>query len=82
MMTPVICTDVGGMKEIIEDGVNGLLVPSGDSSALADCLAKLYKNQEMARKLAKNARVTIEEKFSLEKTLGNLCRVYDEVLTQ
>ncbi len=82
MRTPVVCTAVGGMKEIIEHGVNGMLVPSGDSSALANCLAKLYENQEMARKLAINARATIEERFSLDKTLENLCRVYDEVLTQ
>jgi glycosyltransferase involved in cell wall biosynthesis len=82
MRTPVVCTAVGGMKEIIEGGVNGMLVPSGDSSGLANCLVKLYENQEMARKLATNARATIEEKFSLDKTLGNLCRVYDEVLTQ
>jgi len=82
MRTPVVCTGVGGMKEIIEDGVNGLLVPSGDSSALANCLAKLYENQEMARRLARNARATIEERFSLDETMGNLCRVYDEVLTQ
>jgi glycosyltransferase involved in cell wall biosynthesis len=59
-----------------------MLVPSGDSRALANCLANLYENQEMARKLASNARATIEEKFSLDKTLGSLCRVYDEVLTQ
>jgi len=82
MRTPVVCTAVGGMKEVIEDGVNGMLVPSNDSSSLADCLAKLYENQEMARRLGRNARATIEERFSLDKTLTNLCRVYGEVLTQ
>ena len=73
---------MGGMKEIIEDGINGMLVPSDDSRALADCLAKLYENEEMRRRLGRNARATIEERFSLGKTLGSLCRVYDEVLTQ
>jgi hypothetical protein len=35
----------------------------------------------MAGKLAGNARATIEDRFSLDKTLENLCRAYDEVLT-
>jgi glycosyltransferase involved in cell wall biosynthesis len=69
------------MKEVIEDGINGMLVPANDSRALANCLANLYENKDMVGKLAGNARATIEDRFSLDKTLENLCRAYDEVLT-
>lgn len=81
MKTTVVCTAVGGMKEIIEDGINGMLVHSNDSRALANCLANLYENKDMVGKLAGNARATIEDRFSLDKTLENLCRAYNEVLT-
>ena len=50
--TPVIASNVGGIPEIIADGVDGILVPPGDSAALADALAGLLNDPERRRRLA------------------------------
>jgi glycosyltransferase involved in cell wall biosynthesis len=78
--TPVICTAVGGMKEIIEDEVNGMLVPVDDSYAIARCVEKLYKNEGLAVRLGTNGKTTVEDRFSSDKAAGLLCMAYEEVL--
>lgn len=54
---PVISTDCpcGGPKTLIQDGVNGLLVPVGDVNAMAEAMEKVLSNEQFAEKLAKNA---------------------------
>ncbi|MBW1855114.1 MAG: glycosyltransferase, partial [Deltaproteobacteria bacterium] len=76
LMTPVVCTAVGGMKEVIEDGINGILVPPNDVSTLTESLRQMYRNKESASKLATNARATIEKKFSLSVTIKQVSELY------
>jgi len=78
--TPAVCTSVGGIKEVIQNGVDGLLVPSNDSSALAHALLKLFEDRTLADTLANNARKKIENNFTLSKTVGQLLDVYGEVV--
>jgi glycogen(starch) synthase len=49
--TPVISTAVGGVVEIVTDGVNGLLVPPGDPEALADAIRRFFADEELQRRL-------------------------------
>jgi len=49
---PVVATDTGGIKDIVKDGVNGLLVPEKDSSALAKAITKLQQDATLRHKLA------------------------------
>jgi L-malate glycosyltransferase len=55
MGVPLVCTDVGGMHDIIEDGVNGLLVPAGNEKALSHAIFRLLSDDELARKLSVGA---------------------------
>lgn len=65
---PVIATDCpcGGPAALIEDGVNGLLVPVGDAFALADAFRRIFEDREFELKLRENAR-RITEKLTPEK---------------
>ena len=49
---PVIATEVGGVPEVVRDGVNGLLVPPGDASALSAAIRRFFGDDELRRRLA------------------------------
>lgn len=65
---PTICTDcpVGGAREMIDDGVNGLLVPVGDVDALNEAMSRVAEDDVFARKLAENAH-SIRGKYPIEE---------------
>lgn len=60
---PVIATDCpcGGVAALIEDGVSGLLVPVGDENRLAEAMARLLRERELARSMAENAAKVAEK---------------------
>jgi len=62
----VVSTPVSGIPELIDDGVNGFLVPPEDPAALADLLARLLASPEARAKVAAEARRTVRERFSVE----------------
>lgn len=67
----------GGAKEIIENGVNGFLIPNGDESGLASLLLKLYLNPDLRRKTAASASKSVAEKYATQHVIdeiGQFCR--------
>lgn len=69
--TPVISVDCpGGIREIIEDGVTGLLVPQDDTAALGAAVRKLLSDPAFAGRLAGKARARVAEKFSFKQMLA------------
>jgi len=52
---PVVATRVGGIPDLVEDGVNGLLVPAGDATRLADAMERVLSDSELAARLAAGA---------------------------
>jgi glycosyltransferase involved in cell wall biosynthesis len=62
----IVATSVGATVQLIEDRVTGLLVPPGDSSALARAVVRLLKRPDLARKLGETARRRIFERYSRE----------------
>ncbi len=61
---PVVSTATTGAKEIIEDGVNGFLVPIGDYEALADKIIYLLEHPDEAKKMGEKGREIVRERFS------------------
>ena len=76
----VIVTDVGGAPDVIEDGINGLLVPPNDKKKLIDALVTLLKNTELCRRLGDTGRRTIESRYSLDNTADQLVGLYTRLM--
>lgn len=76
---PCIATEVGGMRELIEDGRNGLLVPSNDPVAMANAILNVINDSVLARRLGYQARQTALE-FDIRKTVAKIQDLYAEHL--
>jgi len=73
---PVVATDVGGTRELIESGVSGVLVPAHQAQALGEHLIALLNNPARTAAIREAARRRVTEQFSLHKTLAAHERVY------
>ncbi|WP_101760243.1 glycosyltransferase [Oceanicoccus sp. KOV_DT_Chl] len=73
---PVVCTRVGGIPEVIEDGVNGILVELGNVSALAGACLELIDNPVKARGLVDGAVATVTGDMSFESSLTQTLSLY------
>jgi glycosyltransferase involved in cell wall biosynthesis len=77
---PVVVSNIGSVPTVIEDGVDGLLVPPGDIKKLAEAVIKVLTDKELAERLGKAARKKIVEKFSIESMVEGTIKVYEEVI--
>jgi len=75
--TPVVACDGGGTPEMIQDGINGFLVPFNDMNALADRVGALLTQPAMRKTMGENARRRIEQSFSTECVLPRMLAAYD-----
>lgn len=69
--TPVIATRVGGVAEVVDDGVNGLLVPVGDADALAAAVQRFFADEELRERLRAQAEGSVSD-YRPERLLGTL----------
>jgi len=74
---PVIASNVGGIPEVVRDGLEGFLVPPGDETALAEALEKLLGDSELRTTLGTRGRARAVECFSREKQLDVLVRIVE-----
>jgi glycosyltransferase involved in cell wall biosynthesis len=77
---PIVATFAGGTKYVLENNLNGILVPPEDTEALANGILKLLIDKIFATELGIKARETIEKKFSLNGMLDKYVKLYDEIL--
>ncbi len=75
---PIVTTDAPGCREIVRDGVNGLLVPVRDAPALAAALRKLVDNPALRRQMGGQSRVRAVSEFGLEAVIMQTLAVYRE----
>ena len=76
---PAVATAVGGVPEVVEDGVTGLLVPRGDDEAVASALERLLGDPPFAARLGAAARRRVEERLSLERQVERLLSVWNRI---
>jgi glycosyltransferase involved in cell wall biosynthesis len=73
---PVVSSDAGGLVEIVQDGITGLVVAKADEKALAEAVVKLLDNPELAYKMGKAGRETAEKNFSWNKTAERFLELF------
>ncbi|HEU4699646.1 MAG TPA: glycosyltransferase [Gemmatimonadales bacterium] len=76
---PVVATDVGGVREIVREGRDGLLVPRGDPAALADAVVRLVTTPGLAERMGAAARCAGRERFDIRVSVRALEELYREV---
>lgn len=77
---PVVATTVGGVPDLIEPGVHGLLVARGDHVGLAHAIDDLLRDPERRREMGHRARERRESEFSIDVLVGRLEDLYVELL--
>lgn len=73
---PVIATDVGGNRSAIEHGISGLLVPPRNPDKLADAIRELALSSELREKLAAQAKIVVNARFSFQRCLDEYQTLY------
>lgn len=73
---PVAATDIDGVREVLEDGETGLIVPAGDSEALARAVLGLLDDAALAARLGKNAQASIPKLFTMDRMLDKTGALY------
>ena len=78
MSCPVIATTVGGIPEVVQDGVTGLLVPPRDSVALTEKISALLNDPQLCDRLTTAARKKVEKYYSLDAMGNRLLEIYEQ----
>ncbi len=76
MSTPVIATDVGGTSEIIENGINGVLINPGKENEIHNCIKNFLKNREQYLNMAKVGKIKIIKEFNHDSRIKKLINIY------
>jgi len=78
----VVGSDIEGVKDIISDQYNGLLVPSRSPKALASAISTLLNDRGLGKKMGKNARQSMIEKYSWDIITSKIEKVYCEAIEE
>lgn len=76
MKKPIVASDVGPAREVVEDGRTALLVPPNDPDQLAAAILKLIRNKVFTRKLGENGRLRVEKYFTIKEHVRNIEKFY------
>jgi glycosyltransferase involved in cell wall biosynthesis len=77
---PVVATSVGGLPEMIEDGVTGFIVPPRDASALAAALVRLLRDPILRRRFGSSGRQKLEREWSEAAVAARTLDVYRKAI--
>jgi glycosyltransferase involved in cell wall biosynthesis len=78
---PVVATAVGGVPDVVEDGVTGLCVPAEDPDALAAALRRLLADPAERQRMGRAAKARVLQRFTADRMVADLQGRYDKILT-
>jgi glycosyltransferase involved in cell wall biosynthesis len=79
---PVVASGVGGIPEVITSGVDGVLVPPADPSALADAVLELLGDEALRRRIGEGGYATVRDRYSIAAQVQRTERIYDADLAR
>lgn len=77
---PIVSTNAGGISEVIQDGVNGFILPIGDYKGLAESLIKLMENEELIDSFTEISHAKIDPDFTTKTMAKNIYSLYDNII--
>lgn len=77
---PAIASNVGGIPDIVRDGVNGRLVPSGDVRELANAIIHVLDDSALRHRLGRHARADILQEYTMEQVVDRFIALYQSLL--
>ena len=77
---PVVATRVGGVPDVVRDGVDGFLVDPADVDAMAERLARLAADAPLRHRMGEAGRASVHERYSVERLLDDIDRLYRQLL--
>ena len=78
----VVATDVGGIPEVVEDGVTGYLVPAGDPASMATRIVEVLGNEDLRQAMGEKGRNRVETLFTFEAQAKTYLRLFREILME
>ncbi len=79
---PVVGTAIGGLREQVEHGVTGLLVPARDADALAQAMTTLLRDGELRAKMGAAGRISVEQRFGIASVVDAYEELYDQLVRE
>jgi glycosyltransferase involved in cell wall biosynthesis len=76
---PVVATDVGGVRDLVEDGASGFIVPAGDVPAMAGRITQLLQDEELRRRMGQRGREIARARFRRDVVADQYYAIYQEV---
>jgi glycosyltransferase involved in cell wall biosynthesis len=78
--TPVVCSRLGGLVEVVQHGITGFLVEPGNVAELHERLAELLRDPALARRMGQSARELVLERFTWQACAQRCLAAYEELL--
>jgi glycosyltransferase involved in cell wall biosynthesis len=79
---PVIASRIGSIPNVIEDGINGILIPPGNYKMLAAQIRRLFKNRDLFHELSTNAQQKATEDFGLDRMVKQIISEFESTVNQ
>jgi len=82
MGKPIVTTNAPGCKEVVEDGINGFLVPIKDYKSLAKKIEILIDNPNLREEFGKNSRIKAVKEFDIKAVVNQYLKIYKKILSE
>ena len=79
---PTVVSDIGGLDEIVDHGVNGMKSYAGNSNSIADLVLALLYNHQLADNVVKNAKAKVKKEFNWDKITEDTHFIYEKAICQ